>query len=791
MVDPIQAVTTRAKTDLEEITELKRYTAQVQAERAERQAAQATEQARKDADGALGRYRGKVQQHQKQWYKNNGYRWNQKEWEKAWAKDGAGAMAELMPFLAAYDTATQNELRLAAERGPQALEKKKNELLGRDKSGSAKDKILDGIVTGDFNVIARESPALRRAAQTYQIASAAWSAVQNNPDAPGHREAQAAFLKAQADYLIEWSNFVDTEIEKGLKAGKSPQQIGQELKSLFGEQMTPFIDMKITAAEQKPKIDQWIAGYRANPGAYNLTDAERKLFETDPTTVAVMKMSGVTLGPAKMSEAEKRLASASPILFIQMKSAGVTFTDQIGEPSVTINGKAVELTWQEKAAYKDGGVVGLWCVLRNRDEVSIDQGTQNLLLGSVPARLAATKARVAELITQGKDLEAMAVLRTNMNAALSAEERQALFIQAGMPHFGPGTNYWDRQIDKQLALGDDDNPMTIANNDADKVGRWMQDVAKNAPPELVNMMLTTVKSRYTPEWLTGNGARAVLSKDGTDFYKGLSVSVAIADQIPGNNRTLEFARWLASMPVGRGSLVSLMLGENGDPIRFTIEHGFGTGLTDALMEQLKAAPDQANGASYEMATTMFPNIISDAKGRIREQEWFKEVNDQYRAFEQRKGEMLQTYFDKFLNDPIIGAPQKTENGPALRNFVGRALGLNPTQYHDQAKNNVTNVDWYGEKTDERKVIDLVVAWIMSVGGSGATVTATPFIYADNNEGVAPGALFKLKRADGTEVIIDGSQADDAYRSAAAQGQKIDLKDPDENVYVKWKFDRQQ
>ena len=177
-----------------------------------------------------------------------------------------------------------------------------------------------------------------------------------------------------------------------------------------------------------------------------------------------------------------------------------------------------ELTPQNRQAYQNGGLIGLGFSLRLSGQAAPDPAVEALLLGTSDARGDITKARVTELMGQGKDLEA---LTASLDSALSPEEHAAILAQAGLPHFGPGTDYWNEGIDAALAGPGDTSQNRFGDWDADKVGRWMQDVARNAPPEPVNAMLDAVKARYDPHWLEGNGSGGSFSRSGVDWFKGL------------------------------------------------------------------------------------------------------------------------------------------------------------------------------------------------------------------------------------------------------------------------------
>lgn len=511
----------------------------------------------------------------------------------------------------------------------------------------------------------------------------------------------------------------------------------------------------------------------------------------------------MTIDPAKLTPEELEIAKTSPILFGLLQKGGVHIEQGVDVPIVTINGQRIELTAQNKQAYQNGGLIGLGFSLRVSGQAASDPAVEALLLGTTDVRGDITQARVAELMGEGKDIEALAALSASMDSALSPEERAAVLTQTGLPYFGPGTNYWNEGIDAALAGPGDTSQGRYGDWDADKVGRWMQGVARNAPPELVNAMLDAVKARYDPHWLVGNG-KIGGSSSGVDWFKGLSLSVAVADQIGGHERTLEFARWINSVSVSDGNLMSKLVYDGGGaPLRETVQEGFGSGLLEAIINEYKTNP----GAYDEKNVTFLGRDLPTVAAAAGEQEWLKLAMARFDAFNDNKVEMLQSFFDKFQGLGNIGVPISTQNSPQLRNAYGTAAGFVPTQNLDAAARGDDSVDWFGPGTEgagapqsaaswQWAVINVAMSWIDNQDDDKsthhdddkATATFLPFVYAAKSAGTQNGVLIKIRKSDGSEVIVDGSQADDAYDIARANHKTLDLANPDQDAFVKWHFD---
>ena len=518
----------------------------------------------------------------------------------------------------------------------------------------------------------------------------------------------------------------------------------------------------------------------------SLTSAEEAMRKTNPVTLAVLKLASVTIDPSKMSPEEQQIAQMDPFLYGALQKANVDISGGVGFPTITIDGKLLEMTPETRRvleqAYRDDGVVGL--ALRQLGLVKSDPTIDGLLPATSAPRLTYTTQQVALLMSQGKDIEAMAVLNANMNGALSPAEREKLLADAGLPYFGPGTNYWNQQIDKALAGPGDTSQSRIGDWDADKVGRWMQEVAKNAPPELVNMMLDAVKAKYSPDWIAGNGTAGAMSYSGVDWCKGLSLSVSVADQIPGKKRTEEFAKWIAGVDPEHNLLNNISFGGY-NAMRASIEDGYSSGLWRAIVAEYQNNSGAYSEAQVHIQTRDIPGVIGDAEGRVQA----PAARAAYNNFNANKDKILQTFFDQFLDDPKIGVPVSTQDTPELRDMVGIVLDFDPNINLDRAAAHDDSVDWYDPKSYEGQVISVVVAWILDQSKTadgqrddGAKVAGVPFVYSSGIEGVHNGGLFKITRSDGSDEFIDGTAALDAVGMSG--GERVDPTD----VNFKWHFD---
>jgi len=225
--------------------------------------------------------------------------------------------------------------------------------------------------------------------------------------------------------------------------------------------------------------------------------------------------------------------------------------------------------------------------------------------------------------------------------------------------------------------------------------------------------------------------------------------------------------------------MSTLLSEGGGaPIRQTIKGGFGSGLTNAIIDEYKTNPGAYDEKNVYFLGRDLPGVVAAAG----EQEWLKLATARFDAFNDHKVEMLQSFFDKFQGLPNIGVPISSQNSSQLRNAYGTAAGFTPTRNLDAAACGDDSVDWFGPGTEgagapQSAVINVAMSWIDNQDDDDSTATFLPFVHAAKSAGTQNGVLIKIRKSDGSEVIVDGSQADDADDIARANHKTLDLVNP--------------
>jgi hypothetical protein len=786
---------------------------------AERQARENTERTRKQATKAQQIYNGKVEKHKQQWYQSHGRTWNQEAWWKDWSssKEGQDAIGELAPHITAYSTAAQNELLLAADQSPAALQAKTTEITGRDGSGSPEDKALDEIVAGTSKLIAHQSPELRTASQNYQLASAAWAKVQDDPNASGYKEAQTAFFDAQATYFSELNNTLDRYIQKGLKAGQKPEQIRKDLNEIFGEDLDSLIGLRLDVAKYGPQVDDLVAKFKANPNDPGFSPVEKALAEKgDFHTLAFLRLSKVQFGkdgsgtitltidntPVPLSKEEQQVAEKDPLVLVLLKLGKVSFSkppNQTGNnflPEVTVETKEGvktlapgQLPRGALDAWKEAGedYTGFAMKLLQLEGMAVNPDIEALMGATSQSRLDWTTVQVGDLMNRGNWREAQKVLKTNMDAAFSLEERTAIWQQAGLPHFSQ--SYIDGQIDTWLKMPDGTplnaegtRGLSATTMYGDRVGLGMQDFLKNATPELASLVLDRTMAKFSDKWYGSNehDSTGALPR-GKELFKGLSMAVGLNPQ-----RADEAAGWLTNTNRNNpaGTFLNQLQGSaNGgmgfESLRLGLKEGADPTLAAAVLEKMRGN-QQFSGQVYEYETRF--NQGTDGKGAAA-------ASAAHRDFNVDPTKRAQAYFDHFLDDPNMGRPIPISDRTELRNIAGRAMGFAPNINLPQATKGDTSVSWYAEDSREYQVADLIATWIFNQGGANPTVTASPSIIASKQGGVQYGALFAVTGTNGQKVVIDGNAAD-LVVSQAEGNPLIDTDDQKVNPWqanVNWHY----
>ena len=352
-----------------------------------------------------------------------------------------------------------------------------------------------------------------------------------------------------------------------------------------------------------------------------------------------------------------------------------------------------------------------------------------------------TRTVVQNKLKAGDDNGAMQALTTNLNAAFSTEERQKIWTDVGMNLLG--RDFIKEHLQTALAKPSSD-PMvndteTVrAREDstiyADKVGRWMQDILRNAPPEFASLVLDVVKDELGKDWQQANNDTATGATRGLEFYKGLSMAVELAPQ-----HADDVAAWLMDAGGEAGWLIPMLHGQSFlTTVRSTMSEGFGETLSKAIAENMARSED-GRYSEFGQAVEIGDQEWQEKEGRTANRLQFDDLNA-------NEGRIVNPYFKHVLGGDWDVTQLQSMSGRSehwLDNFIGTANGWTPDDKAAAAAGDHSKA-WFTSPIQAMQ-IDVISGWInKEVDGDGWSIRAVPVIYASERDGYSYGALFQLK-----------------------------------------------
>ncbi|MGU7810681.1 LWXIA domain-containing protein [Burkholderia sp. AW49-1] len=509
-----------------------------------------------------------------------------------------------------------------------------------------------------------------------------------------------------------------------------------------------------------------------NPDDPSLSPQMKQLAQSDPVTFALLQDTGVTVDPndPKLSTQEKALAQQNPLAEAFVKMTGVTVNPaDVKDPAAA---KTLKDQIDQQGVFQ--------YALAHVDQKSQGYQQMQLLLAAAPdVRLQYTKQQVAQLMQDpgSNPGAALQVLKTNMDASFSLDERQTLWTQAGQPHFNE--NFIHSRIDPLMQKPDadaTDQASVRARNDgtmnADKVGKWMQDILNNAPPEFAGVVLDTVEKDFSNKWMQTNTGTPQPYGQGTEFYKGLSKAVGLADQQPTASgvpvqREDDVANWLLDDKGNAKTLIYTLRGSDTgygfDSVRQALSSGVDPTLSKALLSKMQN-DDRFRAGFANDFQLRYQQGTEHAQNNQNKQV----ASASYKLFQADPDKQLKAYFDDFQKNFNDKSYTFTTGSDQMTNFVGAGLGIQPddpgavpTDANDvpsmalleqmivgngQMLNGtaVNSQSLYAKNSAATQMIQTVVDEIRKVGGDHAVVSLVPIYYVSKGTGTAPSALFKVQ-----------------------------------------------
>lgn len=511
-----------------------------------------------------------------------------------------------------------------------------------------------------------------------------------------------------------------------------------------------------------------------NPDDPSLSPQMKQLAQSDPVTFALMQDTGQTVDPKdpKLSKQEQALAAQNPLAEAFVKLTGVPVNpDGLSEADA----KALN------AQIDQAGGVFPYAMAHVDQNSPAYQKIQTLLAAAPDVRLQYTTQQVSQLMQNpgSNPAAALQVLKTNMDASFSLDERQTLWTQAGQPHFD--AKFIHSQIDPLMQKPDadatDQASMRARYDDtmnADKAGKWMQDILNNAPPEFAGVVLDTVEKDFNNKWMQTNTGTPQPYGQGTEFFKGLSKAVGLADQQPTANgvpvqREDDVSNWLLDDKSNAKAVIYTLRGSDTgygfDSVRVALSSGVDSSLSKALLSKMQG-DDRFRGNFAVDFQLRYQQGTQNAQNKQNSQA----ATASYNLFKSNPDQQLQAYFNDFQKNFDGQSRTFTVGSDQFTNFVGVGLGIQPddpgavpTDRNDvpsmatleqmivsngQLQNGtaVNSQSLYAKNSAATQMIQTVVDQIRKVGGDHAVVSLVPIYYVSKGTGTAPSALFKVQVA---------------------------------------------
>ena len=616
------------------------------------------------------------------------------------------------------------------------------------------------------------------------------------------------YLKISADYTRAKADLVNLEL--GHELSKMPagpngshtlaqwREAAAALKQLRGAD--PEIE-KI--AEVSGYLDQ----IEHDPTSLGLTRAQQDLAKKDPATLAFVLAAGAgDVDLSKLSPQMRQIAEQDPRLFALFHLGGVNiwFDDKPNEENTNLGrsntGRYLHVTIHGKLLLDGerlGALLGIYGWIDGDHPApglaelllprAIDENPilQAWTVASDNSRLQYGRAYIQQMLKAANpDPEAViSALNVQLNGFFEPGLRLGFWEESGAKsHFSQG--YFRAQFNKLMqrpAPGSVEFSRTADSTEinADKIGNYMQTILKDAPREIADVLLDTVKSSFKLDWYNSNALdMSDIMPRFEDFYKGLSMAIELD---PG--RAEELAAWLLQDRQPQDVVLD-HLWHNAtfrfESVKKTIAGRYGATLSDALSSRLER-PDSA----HRRLAPDFQWRVEQGKQQLLQDQADKVSNRDYTAFMKDPGKAQQTFFQPFLADNNIGRLTPIENDTQLHNMVGKALGLTPTDSKAAGRLDYT-AEWYAPNTPEWNAIMLATKWIHARGGAqgGRHIlgTALPQLYVSKRWGVHNSAMFLIETQPNQQEVIDLSAAVDAVR--LNNGQPVDS----DNVNLPWHYD---
>ncbi len=456
----------------------------------------------------------------------------------------------------------------------------------------------------------------------------------------------------------------------------------------------------------------------------------QELLERDPVTAAFVSTLGANVDPSspELSLQEQTIAKADPVALALMQEAGIRIeTTEVNTTIVTINGERAQLTAEQQNMLAQNDVFGLASSLLSGAHFDIE--TQAAIYATMEARKSYTSEQVSSLLAAGNDKEALSVLDANIDAAFSPDERNALWSDIGEPTFNQA--YFDNKVGGFLQEHGE------AYEFGAYAGEWLDQNFGAMPAQAAGYLVNSFTGQVAASKVTDTMGSGLFFNEFSEVVEQTPSSAAAA------------AEWYTSTPGQADSFRGPHMG--GFSFYSAITEHHGALFSRSIVERAETlAANNENFYGAEQIRADFDASMKDATDQQRTQI----TKDIFANFELHQDQILGNHFNGFTTGPDVTRWTAAENTPALRNTVGRTLGLTPT--NQEAATNLDNTqDWF-DSGDQQAMVDLTVRTLIQEAGPGGQIRAIPAYLAGDKVGAQNYALFEVRNVVGEISLIDGT-----------------------------------
>lgn len=511
---------------------------------------------------------------------------------------------------------------------------------------------------------------------------------------------------------------------------------------------------------ESANVQGMLEGEMANLTPAN--DFERELAKTDPATLAMAQVQGLTLDPdAKMDPnsatprdmpaSERALMKNNPAGYVMYKALGADKLAPAADVPATDPAKR-----EYDAGVKENGLLlhGVQQMEARSQDAKLDPQARAdataglnrmraLMAGAQPLRIEHLTQTIDRQLDAGDVTGALQTRKGAVDAAQTPEER-ALYVEVHDDRFDSAlfTTQIEASMDKHLEnkTHDDDGRPIVGQQTmyADKVGEYLQQVAPYLIEEDAATLLDTVKAEYSSEWTGRNDSTATGYGDWDHFYHGMAAVVDAADAgyaarnpqaAPGSGPAAQStASWFADRD--NDVNVMVMLNQSGSSHQGRLYGGAEdaaanghTSLSVALSARLKQSDDAPPMSDY---------FVDKAMQRGMEKYQGSDLaTEENKLFELDRDEILRQTFDAL-------AMQKGD--------------LSASESDDAALDKAISLGAPGGDAAAIK------AQIREDARSGATVKAVPMYVTGPGGAPYQTAVFEFQGKDGKTLWVDDQGA---------------------------------